>query len=86
VTETVLSIMQRMARGTNFDVQEFLEQCGGRVWVIPSPRSIYYARLRMLVLTDPSRDYKDLMRRYPVSRSFIYTVWKSARKGAVYGG
>ena len=76
MSESVLDIIKRIS--PEFPVEVLLRECGGRLWWVPSTRKPDYAAIRLAIKSDPCRDWRVLVRRYQVSRGFIYSVWRSA--------
>lgn len=77
MTESVVDIIKRIS--PDFPVETLLRECGGRRWWIPpvNDRPDYQA-IREAIQSDPCRDWRVIMRRYGVSRGFVYAVWNRA--------
>ena len=51
----------------------------GQIWRVPEIKRDF-AALQLQILADPCGDYKVLMRRYHVGKTFIYRVWAQRKK------
>ena len=76
MTESVLDIIKRLS--PDFPVEDLLRECGGRLWWFPSHTRRDYRAIRRAIKADPCRDWRIIMRRYQVSRGFVYSVWNDA--------
>jgi Mor family transcriptional regulator len=74
-TETVMEIIRKI--DPTFPIEQLIALAGGKAWYIPVDRRDFML-LRQQIKADPCRDWKVLMRRYQVSRGFIYSVWSRA--------
>jgi Mor family transcriptional regulator len=74
--EDIIQILDRLAAG-EINVEQLLEQYGGRQWYLPTLRRFHLTRRYQAILQFPSRDYKVVARHFNVSIGVVYRAWNS---------
>jgi len=73
MSDSILDIIRKIS--PDFPVEELLKQAGGREWYLPAHRRDFKA-IRQAIKADPCRDYRTIARKYKVSITLVYSVWR----------